>query len=548
MPMMPIPMHAVCNRHWLQQKFGRDSKTVTKLTGEKMGTQKTPLEIIDLGRMPYDEAFNLQKEMVQHKIAGQTMDRLLFVEHPPVISIGRSGNSNDLRLSEALLAKRGISVFQSDRGGKATFHEPGQLVAYPIITLKRKDLKWYVGAMLDILISILECYGLTPRLKQGNPGIWIEDRKIASIGIAVKEWVSMHGIALNINNDLTGFDCIIPCGNPKQIMTSMQKELHYTINTAEVKALFASHFKKKFDFQEAVEKPKPEWLTVSSRQSRPARGVKSVVDELNLNTVCSSAHCPNLSECFNRGTATFMILGERCTRNCRFCAVKKGSPLEPDLREPENVAKAVKKLGLTYSVITSVTRDDLHDGGAEQFAETIRQIRRLCKDTRVEVLVSDLSGSLTAINTVCRAKPDMFNHNMETVRRLYPEVRSQADYERSLYVLQSAAAWGLSVKSGLMLGLGELNHEIIETLKDLRKAGCTYLTLGQYLSPSKNHYPVARYLHPDEFAALKDIAFSMGFVDVASGPLVRSSYRAEQFFRTINETKSEQRLAILLDG
>jgi lipoic acid synthetase len=503
-----------------------------------MKTGSRTLEIIDLGLMPYDIALNLQKEMVLSRIAHKTPDRLLFVEHPAVVSIGRSGGNDDLRLTENKLRQKGISVFRSDRGGKATFHGPGQLVAYPIIKLPKKDVHWYVSTLLDVIVSVLKNYGLEPELKDKSPGVWIENRKIASIGITIKKWVALHGIALNVKSDLSGFDCIVPCGDPSQIITSMEKELAGAINLDQVKTWFAQCFKEKFGYSEPVEKRPPHWLTVSARQRGPSRNVESLIREMNLSTVCQSAQCPNITECFNNGTATFMILGQQCTRNCRFCAVEKGIPLSPDTNEPRQVAAAVRKLGLKYAVITSVTRDDLTDGGAEHFAETIRQIRHLCPDSRIGILVPDFSGSLSAIKTVCEAKPDMFNHNIETVRRLYPGVRPQAQYDRSLRVLAFAGESGLPVKSGLMLGLGELENEVVETLNDLRNAGCSHLTLGQYLSPSKKHYPVARYVSPGEFEKWKRIALSMNFIEVASGPLIRSSYRAEQFYKTLHHGDS----------
>ena len=252
------------------------------------------------------------------------------------------------------------------------------------------------------------------------------------------------------------------------------------------------------------------------------------LQRLRLATVCQSAHCPNQGECFDRGTATFMILGTRCTRRCRFCAVDKGAPHAPDDGEPKRVARAVQQLGLTHAVVTSVTRDDLPDGGAGHFAGTIRQIRKQCPGVSVEVLVPDFNGAIPALDTVCAVRPDVFNHNIETVPRLYAEVRPGADYRRSLGVLSYAAGRGLMTKSGLMLGLGEIKNEIKKTLMDLKYAGCKLLTLGQYLAPSKDHVPVARYVPPEEFEMWAETARGMGFTSVTAGPLVRSSYRAAE--------------------
>ena len=254
------------------------------------------------------------------------------------------------------------------------------------------------------------------------------------------------------------------------------------------------------------------------------------LENWGLSTVCQSAECPNQGECFKRGTATFMILGDICTRNCRFCAVTKGAPGAVDPLEPRRVARAVQELGITHAVVTSVTRDDLEDGGAEQFHLTIERIKALEQQVAVEVLVPDFNGSVSALDKVIKARPRVFNHNLETVSGLYPKVRPKAGYQRSLRILEYAARCGLAAKSGLMLGLGEEKAEVETALRDLRRAGCSYLTLGQYLAPSSGHYPVARFVTPAEFEEWAVIARSMGFKGVASGPLVRSSYRAEAMF------------------
>ena len=267
----------------------------------------------------------------------------------------------------------------------------------------------------------------------------------------------------------------------------------------------------------------------------PAGGldtVQGLMDGLKLHTVCQSADCPNLGECFHAGTATFLILGGICTRGCRFCAVpKQQPPLPVDPAEAEHVATAVRELGLRHAVVTSVTRDDLPDGGAGQFVRCIRAIRAACPTVAVEVLTPDFGGDRAALALVLDERPDVFNHNVETVPRLYATVRPQAEYARSLAVLRQAAAAGIDrVKSGLMLGLGEQEPEVLAVLQDLRQAGVTCLTLGQYLQPSPAHLPVADYIHPDRFKALAAAATDLGFRQVASGPLVRSSYHAERLF------------------
>jgi lipoic acid synthetase len=273
----------------------------------------------------------------------------------------------------------------------------------------------------------------------------------------------------------------------------------------------------------------PEWLRKRLPPAGATAPVHDLIGELRLSTVCREAHCPNMGECFARGTATFMILGNVCTRNCGFCAVETGDPLPPDATEPGRIAEATARLGLRHVVITSVTRDDLADGGSRHFAETVRAVHRRTS-AAVEVLTPDFGGREGDVDTVTAARPEVFNHNIETVPRLYPEVRPQADYGRSLAVLARAAAAASSpvVKSGMMLGLGEEEPEVLAALKDLRGAGCRVLTLGQYLSPSDSHLPVREYVTPETFRAFETTAHDLGFEAVASGPFVRSSYMAEQ--------------------
>lgn len=277
---------------------------------------------------------------------------------------------------------------------------------------------------------------------------------------------------------------------------------------------------------------KPEWLKVTSKSGAANDAVLSMLRALGLHTVCEEASCPNRGECFSRKTATFMILGSHCTRHCRFCAVTKECPDIVDPDEPARVADAVKQLGLAHVVITSVTRDDLSDGGARHFARTIQAVQTSmpgCPPT-IEVLIPDFQGSEDALSVVVDAGPDVLNHNIETVPRLYPTVRPEADYRRSLDLLGTAKKIRPQIltKSGIMVGLGETAEEVIQVLQDLRAVGCDLLTIGQYLAPSKNHLPVVAYIHPDQFEAYKRQAEEMGFRHVASGPLVRSSYHADE--------------------
>ena len=277
---------------------------------------------------------------------------------------------------------------------------------------------------------------------------------------------------------------------------------------------------------------KPAWLRQRLPSGPEYEAVRRVVTDHGLNTVCREAACPNQFACYGEGTATFMILGERCTRNCRFCAVEHGPEAPPDPGEPERVAAAVARLGLRYAVITSVTRDDLADGGAGLFAATIRAIRRHNPTGRIEVLIPDLLGDSDALATILEAGPEVLNHNLETVPSLYPLVRPGAVYLRSLSLLRRARqrAPGIPTKSGLMLGLGEERGELEQVWADLLAAGCTILTMGQYLQPSRAHLPVKRFVPPEEFAELGELALKMGFAGVASGPFVRSSFRAEELY------------------
>ena len=275
---------------------------------------------------------------------------------------------------------------------------------------------------------------------------------------------------------------------------------------------------------------KPDWLKIKLRGGQELNSVYKTLDALSLNTVCQEAKCPNLMECFSKKTATFMILGKNCTRNCKFCNVTK-APVEPvNPEEPKNVANAVKELGLKYVVITSVTRDDLPDGGAGHFVEIINSIKDVDKNIIVEVLIPDFQGDKDALIKVIKAKPEVINHNVETIPRLYSTVRPMAIYERSLEVLKNVKEMDESIltKSGIMVGLGEKEDEVVELFKDLRNVNCDMLTIGQYLPPSKEHLPVSEYVHPDTFDKYKEIALNLGFQFVASGPLVRSSYNANE--------------------
>jgi lipoyl synthase len=282
--------------------------------------------------------------------------------------------------------------------------------------------------------------------------------------------------------------------------------------------------------QPAPRVPKPDWLKVRAPGSPNYLRLKGLMQDLGLHTVCEEAHCPNIGECWHHGTATFMILGDVCTRACAYCNVTHGRPGRPDPAEPVHLATAVQAMGLAYVVVTSVDRDDLEDFGASQFAETIRQTRARRPACRVEVLIPDFQGDERALRLVLEAGPDVLNHNIETVPRLYRIARPGGRYDRALQLLDHARRFApqIPTKSGIMVGLGEEWDEIVATLADLRAAGCGILTIGQYLRPSPAHLPMSRYYHPDEFRQLKTVALEMGFGHVESGPLVRSSYHAHE--------------------
>ncbi len=290
-----------------------------------------------------------------------------------------------------------------------------------------------------------------------------------------------------------------------------------------------------------MENRKPDWLKIKISSNAELHNVVGMMRKLNLHTVCEEANCPNLMECFSKKTATFMILGRECTRNCTFCTVSKNSPTDVDTQEPSHVGEAVKKLGLKHVVITSVTRDDLPDGGAGHFSKVIEAVREAAPSTDIEVLIPDFQGDRDALYQVVEAKPKVLNHNIETIRRLYPEVRPMASYDRSLELLKRIKEMDANIysKSGLMVGLGETQEEVIDLLYDLRKFGCDIVTIGQYLAPSKKHHPVIEYVTPETFDIYKKKAEEMGFKYVASAPLVRSSYHAGEAFNNKNKLNNK---------
>ncbi len=552
------------------------------------------LHIRWFGRVPFGEALRLQ-----NTLSAGNEQYLLLLEHRPTYTLGVRTKAEHLGAGPEALRALGAEVVTADRGGDVTYHGPGQLVGYPLLTVPGKrgggmaDSAAYVCAVEDTIICALSDLGLTGcgRVK-GLPGVWIDadgerPRKIAAVGVRIDRARTKHGFAINVTNDpLPWFDAITPCGLERPVTSLAAEGIDVTMAevvdavaaraaikwggagttradvayrrvpedlapfsrgeavpalaskpsrgrespAATSERLMARLGQSGVDSSSAVEigERKPEWMRVKLRTDANYLRLKQTMRDLNLVTVCEEAGCPNVFECWNEGTATFMVLGERCTRACGFCLVDTRLPLPVDPAEAQRVANAVAQMDLQHAVITMVARDDLNDGGATHVAETIRAVRDRSPSARIEVLVSDFKGDASALETVFAARPDVFNHNLETVARLQRAVRPSAGYARSLGVLAAGKAAGLVTKSGLIVGLGERVEEVQLALTDLRGVGVDIVTIGQYLRPTAAHLPIARWWHPDEFAAIAEFGRDLGFSHVESSPLTRSSYHAKQ--------------------
>ncbi|HVJ95473.1 MAG TPA: lipoyl(octanoyl) transferase LipB, partial [Acidimicrobiia bacterium] len=482
-----------------------------------------------LGSVPYREAEALQRAVHEHA----TDDYLLLQEHPHVYTLGSSAHAEHILRDPASV---GAELVEADRGGDVTYHGPGQLVGYPIVSLAewragQRDVVAYVRRLEDVLIAVLGDFGITAQRSEGYTGVWVGDEKIAAIGVRVARGRTRHGFALNVDPDLSMFEHIVPCGIRDRGVTSMTKVLGRPVAMREVVDRVVAHFSDAFEvadvsrFDVAWERPekpetgisialtrkRPDWMKVRAHFDDGYLELKRLTKDLELNTVCEEAGCPNIYECWADRTATFMILGDRCTRACGFCLVDTRKPLAVDTEEPRRVAEAIEKLGLAHAVITCVARDDLPDGGAGVFAQTVDAVRLLNPQTGIELLISDCKGDAADLATIFDARPDVLNHNLETVARLQRLVRPSAGYARSLAVLGRAKAAGLVSKSGIMLGLGESEAEVRAAITDLRAVGVDILTIGQYLRPSGEHLPVDKWWTPEEFAAVGDFARSLGF-------------------------------------
>ena len=531
-----------------------------------------------LGKLPYSEAYDLQLGL--HRSVSQEPsidDYLLLLEHNKVITSGRSSKENNLLVTINQLNELGIEYFETDRGGDITYHGDGQLIGYPIIRLSDpKKVIPFVRDLENVIIDTLGKFNIDSFTKEDDTGVWTSKGKIASVGIKVSKWTTYHGFSLNIFDSLDGYDLINPCGNQLEKMTSIH-QFNSDISFEEVAITISDNFSKIFGYSDVdkqfsqftprqlkrtkefnidqmvkngvfkinqnkipvtikgvlpSEPKRPEWMKVKANLGTDYVALKNLLSDKKLNTVCEEASCPNIYECWSMGTATFMIMGDVCTRACGFCDVKTGKPGELDLGEPLRVAESVQAMNLTHAVITSVNRDDLADGGSMFFADTIRAVKERNNRCDVEVLVPDFKGLRSAIQNIIDASPEVFNHNLETVPRLQREIRTAASYGRSLSLLEYVKKQGFmgKTKTGLIVGMGESKEEVISVLKDLSKIEIDIVTIGQYLRPTAKHRPIDRYATLEEFEDYKIIGESFGIPHVESGPLVRSSYHAKDSF------------------
>ncbi len=532
-----------------------------------------------LGRVAYDEASDLQRAVWESRSTGRIDDDyLLLLEHPHTYTVGRNGDGSNLKIDPSQLDSIDASLVFTDRGGDITYHGPGQLVGYPIVAVPSLARGWdsvgHLRRIETLLIATLADLGISAWAEDGFTGVWTEHGKIAAIGVRVSSGVAMHGFAINVTPDLSYFDIIVPCGIADRPVTSLAEILGTTPPMEMVVDALIPHavaafggdpevqigaFSRKdrtrpYDIDAMVEAgvfsstrsnetpiairgllpgepPKPDWMKVKADLSTEGfRDLKKLMRGMELNTVCEEAQCPNIYECWESGTSTLMLLGDTCTRACAFCDVATGRPGAVDVDEARRAAAAVVHMGLRHAVLTSVNRDDLPDGGASVFADTIHEIREYLPECEVEVLIPDFKGDTAALGAVMAAKPAVLNHNTETVLRLQREIRTAASYARSLALLARSKWMNPSgvVKSGLIVGMGEDEEEVLGALADLRAVGVDIVTIGQYLRPTARHRPISRYVHPDEFLRYVEEGDRLGLPHVEAGPLVRSSYRAHE--------------------
>jgi lipoic acid synthetase len=545
------------------------------------GNNLRNLNVRWLGKLPYQEAYDLQLGI--HKDVSNdnsSDDYLLLLEHDKVITAGRTAKAENLLVKKNELLTKKVEYFETDRGGDITYHGEGQIVGYPIIRLTDpKKVIPYVRDLELVIIETLNKYSIESFTKEDDTGVWTRKGKIASIGIKVSKWTTYHGFSLNIFDSLDGFELINTCGNANEKVTSIHS-FNRDISFEDVAKELTNNFAKVFNYVE-VEKQfsqftprqlknnkefnidnmvkrgvfnpnkvsipltikgnlpnepnRPEWMKVKANLGKDYMSLKSLLKEKKLNTVCEEASCPNIYECWSMGTATFMIMGDVCTRACGFCDVKTGKPGYLDPEEPLRVAESVKSMGLSHAVVTSVNRDDLDDGGSQFFADTIYAIKDLNQNCSVEVLIPDFKGERKSIDNIINANPEVLNHNLETVPRLQRDIRTAASYGRSLSLLYYAKQKGFlgKTKTGLIVGMGETKEEVLSVLKDISKLQIDIVTIGQYLRPTAKHRAIDRYAPQDEFELYKSYGESLGIPHVESGPLVRSSYHAKDSFASV---------------
>ena len=500
--------------------------TVTKKT------KKSSLQIIDCGLADYREVLQQQYKLRDKRRNSKIPDTILITEHPSIITLGARQSINKILTKRIELEQKGIDVIEIRRGGGATAHNPGQLVFYPILCLQELGLgiSEYIRKLEEIGIELLEQVGVKAQRQKGFPGVWVNGRKIASVGVRVSKSVTYHGMGININNDLSIFENIIPCGLDEVEITSVLKERGKRHSMAEVKEKLSKLLIKHFSINNKRRKL-PKWLKRPLSTSPKYNSTEKVLNSLGIKTICHYANCPNRGECWSRGTATILILGNSCTRNCKFCSVSCGKPNQPDPKEPERIAEMAEQMGIKYLVITSVNRDDLQDGGASHFRDCINEVRSRCPDVKFEILTPDFQNcQKQALEILADALPFVFAHNIETIPRLYQKARAGGDYNCSLNLLKLAKETfrNTITKSSIMLGLGETDDEVEEVLKDLHNIGCDRITIGQYLKPSKDSLDVIEYITPIKFDWWKQRVIELGFKWVISSPFARSSYFAEK--------------------
>jgi lipoic acid synthetase len=492
-------------------------------------------------QLPVEEALGLALQAAEQMAVGKAPGhRLLLLEHPATLAYGPEA-AGRVTLSAAVCQELMIRRLEVPGMTGAEYAGPGMLFAYLTYSLEHgvRTPDAVLRMLQQVVVNILAQFELAGEVSADGRTIAARGKTVATLEVT-PETLPGHGlivqarVALHTNTDPEHLAYLAGDWSGLTTLTALGVPIE---RQDEIRAAWLRNYEMVFESQalipqkQGLRTAKPPWLKARIPFGPGTERVHSIIEGNHLHTVCESARCPNMGECWRAGTATFMINGNVCTRSCSFCAIFTGRPQPLDPDEPRRVADAARTMDLKYVVVTSVNRDERKDGGAPQFAETIRELRKAIDGLHIEVLIPDFRGNAEALETVFAAGPDVLNHNLETVPRLYPWVRPQAVYQRSLDVLRAAHAYGLTAKSGIMVGLGEEPGEIEQTLLDLRAHGCDIVTIGQYLRPSEKHHPVVRYVTPAEFDGYREAGEKMGFKTVEAGPLVRSSYHAHLSYR-----------------